>query len=167
LVSFTDTSTNSPNRWSWDFDDGSYASTQNPSHTFTDAGTYDVTLVAGNVVGDGAATTHTITAVASPVAWFYANPRSFGAVASPPSWYVKLYDRSTISGSAASSWYWKITKTGSAVVVHESTLQNPEIAFGATTATTFFTVTLEITDTNGNSGSISSDNAIIQQVNLP
>ena len=40
-VQFTDTSAGSPTSWSWDFGDGSAASTQqNPSHTYTAAGTY-------------------------------------------------------------------------------------------------------------------------------
>ena len=51
-VNFTDESTNTPTAWSWDFGDGSPASTdQNPSHTYTDAGTYTVTLTATNIWG--------------------------------------------------------------------------------------------------------------------
>lgn len=166
-VEFTDTSTNSPNRWSWDFDDGSYATTQNPNHTFMSAGTFDVTLVAGNAVGDGSETYHTITATASPVAWFYINPRSFGAIASPPNWTLKFYDMSSVTGSSASTWHWYVTRTGSTPIIYESTLRNPDIEFGPTTATTFWTVKLEVSDTNNNSGSTTVDYAIIQQVNLP
>jgi len=52
IVNFTDESTNTPSAWSWDFGDGSPASTdQNPSHTYTDAGTYTVTLTASNMSG--------------------------------------------------------------------------------------------------------------------
>lgn len=44
-VTFTDNSTGAPSAWSWDFGDGSPLSTdQNPTHTYSVAGAYDVTL---------------------------------------------------------------------------------------------------------------------------
>jgi len=44
-TTFTDTSTGTPTTWSWDFGDGTpKASTQNPQHTYTNPGTYTVTL---------------------------------------------------------------------------------------------------------------------------
>jgi len=71
-VSFTDQSTNSPTSWAWDFDnDGTVDSTdQNPTHTYTSAGTYTVKLTATNAGGsDDEIKTDYIT-VASPVpAW--------------------------------------------------------------------------------------------------
>ncbi len=52
-VQLTDQSTNTPTSWSWDFDnDGTVDSTaQNPSHTYTAAGTYTVKLTASNGAG--------------------------------------------------------------------------------------------------------------------
>ena len=49
---FTDTSENFPASWSWDFGDGSTSTDQDPSHTYTDDGTYEVTLTVTNPVGD-------------------------------------------------------------------------------------------------------------------
>ena len=43
-VQFTDTSTGSPASWDWDFGDGSTSTEQNPSHIYTVAGVYTVTL---------------------------------------------------------------------------------------------------------------------------
>jgi PKD repeat protein len=43
-VAFTDTSTNSPTSWLWDFDDGTTSLQRNPTHLFLSAGDYDVTL---------------------------------------------------------------------------------------------------------------------------
>jgi len=43
-VQFTDTSTGSPSTWDWDFGDGSVSTEQNPSHVYTVAGVYTVTL---------------------------------------------------------------------------------------------------------------------------
>lgn len=50
-VGFTDTSLNSPTSWSWDFGDGNTSTSQNPIHTYTNAGTYTVNLTATNVYG--------------------------------------------------------------------------------------------------------------------
>ena len=50
-VSFTDQSGNSPTQWSWSFGDGGTASTANPTHTYSAAGTYDVTLTVTNSSG--------------------------------------------------------------------------------------------------------------------
>ena len=44
-VTFTDESSGSPETWDWDFGDGSpHSYVQNPSHTYTDVGTYTVSL---------------------------------------------------------------------------------------------------------------------------
>ncbi len=49
---FTDTTTNSPIHWAWDFGDNSLAdTTQNPTHTYTTAGTFTVTLITQNAFG--------------------------------------------------------------------------------------------------------------------
>ena len=50
-VTFTDQSTNSPTAWSWNFGDGGTSTAQNPSHTYTAAGTYTVSLTATNAGG--------------------------------------------------------------------------------------------------------------------
>ena len=51
-VSFTDTSTNTPTAWSWTFGDSNTSTVQNPSHTYSAAGTYTVALTATNERGN-------------------------------------------------------------------------------------------------------------------
>ncbi len=60
-VSFTDASLLSPTSWSWSFPGGSPSSstTQNPTVTYSTAGTYNVTLVASNANGTGTTMTKT------------------------------------------------------------------------------------------------------------
>lgn len=44
LANFTDLSTGDFNTWHWEFGDGSTSSVQNPTHVYSSAGTYNVTL---------------------------------------------------------------------------------------------------------------------------
>jgi len=50
-VVFTDSSSNTPTSWLWDFGDASSDTVQNPSHTYLAEGTYTVTLTATNAGG--------------------------------------------------------------------------------------------------------------------
>lgn len=50
-IAFSDVSGQAPSSWSWDFGDGNISFQQNPIHTYTTNGTFDVTLVATNSFG--------------------------------------------------------------------------------------------------------------------
>ena len=52
-VQFTDLSTGLPTSWLWTFGDGETGSDQNPLHTYTEVGWYDVSLAVGNAGGTG------------------------------------------------------------------------------------------------------------------
>lgn len=47
-IQFTDTSTENPGTWSWDFGDGTTSNEQDPSHVYSQAGTYTVILTVTN-----------------------------------------------------------------------------------------------------------------------
>ncbi len=47
-VQFIDTTTGFPTNWRWNFGDGTYSDTQNPTHVYTGIGRYTVTLKAQN-----------------------------------------------------------------------------------------------------------------------
>ncbi|MDR9399711.1 MAG: M4 family metallopeptidase [Salibacter sp.] len=49
--SFSDESANGPTGWTWDFGDGNTSTDQNPTHTYTQNGDFDVTLTATNSHG--------------------------------------------------------------------------------------------------------------------
>ena len=55
-VQFTDQSTNSPTSWSWNFGDGSTSTTQNPTHNYSKAGSYNVSLSVSNSAGSNTLT---------------------------------------------------------------------------------------------------------------
>ncbi|HSH67392.1 MAG TPA: PKD domain-containing protein, partial [Bacteroidia bacterium] len=51
-IKFTDKSSSSPTSWAWDFGDGGTSTQQNPTHTYTTAGTFTVKLKATNQYGN-------------------------------------------------------------------------------------------------------------------
>jgi len=76
-VKFTDKSTGSPTKWKWTFDDGATSTKQNPTHKYSTAGKYKVTLTVTNAAGSNTVTkTNYISVVAKPVAAFSASPTS-------------------------------------------------------------------------------------------
>jgi len=64
VVNFSDLSSNIPFAWSWDFGDGSTSIQQNPTHTYTTDGIYDVELIATNSFGNNTLTKTTYIEVA-------------------------------------------------------------------------------------------------------
>ena len=132
-VQFTDTSTGSPTSWSWNFNDGSTSTAQNPSHAFSTAGSYSVTLVAANVfdvqerhAGRGRHVR------LDPHGVLQLQP-----VLSDAEQAVQFTDTST---GAPISWSWNFGDGST------STAQNPSHAYAAVGSKT---VTLTVTDSSG------------------
>lgn len=71
-VTFTDFSTNSPSTWAWNFGDGTTSSQQNPTHSYSSAGAYSVTLTVSNDAGSNS-TTQNIVVNANPVVALVSN----------------------------------------------------------------------------------------------
>jgi len=66
-VQFVDASTCDPTVWSWDFGDGATSAEQNPVHTYTVPGTYNVSLTASNSGGSNTETKSRYVTVTAPV----------------------------------------------------------------------------------------------------
>ena len=144
-VSFTDTSTGSPapTAWSWTFDDLSSgglntSASQNPTHTFNTAGTYNVSHTATNTVGTSAPILHTVTVVnpSPPTANFNFSP--FSPVTNQNVFFTDL----STGSPAPTSWSWTFGDSGTSIQQHPS---------HAYTTTGTFTVTLIATNTAGDS----------------
>ena len=98
-VQFTDTSTNSPASWLWDFGDGNTSTTQNPEKTYATAGVYTVSLTVTSTAGSNTDTeTGYITVGDVPAASFYASETSGTAPLT-----VQFTDTST---NSPTSWSW-------------------------------------------------------------
>ncbi|MFA7198515.1 MAG: PKD domain-containing protein, partial [Methanoculleus sp.] len=135
-VQFTDASTGSPTSWAWDFGDGTTATEQNPTHTYTTAGTYTVKLTATNAGGsDSEEKTGYITVTSggsggdAPVANFTADVTSGKAPLT-----VNFTDLST---GSPTSWLWDFGDGTNA------TGQNPQHTY-----TTVGTYDVSLTATN-------------------
>ena len=133
-VAFTDSSTNSPTIWAWDFGDGGTSNVQNPSHTYGALGTYNVSLTVTNGYGSNTTTKTNYIAVSPqpPVASFTAQP--FWGISSPN---ITFTDTSTNNPTA---WLWNFGDGGS------STLQNPYHIY---TNKGYYNVTLTASNAGG------------------
>lgn len=112
VVSFTDQSTNAPTSWSWTFGDGGTSTAQNPSHTYTSPGTYNVSLVATNAYGSDTETKNGYITVTAPVV-----TANFSGT--PTSGEVPLSVQFTDASTNATSWSWTFGDGGT------STAENP------------------------------------------
>lgn len=150
-VEFTDTSTNTPTSWSWTFGDGGTSTAKNPSHQYTAAGTYTVTLTASNVAGSDDETKTGYVTVQNPpppVANFTGTPTSGLKPLT-----VQFTDTST---NAPTSWAWTFGDGGT------STLKNPDHVYASAGS---YTVTL--TATNGGGSDIETKTGYITVSNPP
>ncbi len=68
VINFTDLSTGSATGWMWDFGDGNTSTQQNPSHTYSAAGTYTVSLTVSNNVGTNSSSKANYITVVLPTA---------------------------------------------------------------------------------------------------
>ncbi len=120
-VNFTDLSTGSPTSWSWAFGDGGTSTLQNPSHIYSAAGQYTVSLTAANAAGPNTATkTNYITVSTGP------QPPSADFSGSPTSGQAPLTVNFTdLSTGSPTSWSWAFGDGGT------STLQNPSHIYSA------------------------------------
>lgn len=94
------------NQWVWNFGDGSPVSyLQNPTHIYTNAGTYTVTLNITSNKGCSATATNVVTVNAKPNLHFTANNNCLNVI-------TNFTNSSSISGGVISNWYWDINGDG-------------------------------------------------------
>ena len=129
-VNFSDASTTSSTitSWNWDFGNGNSSTLQNPQHTFTSAGTYNVCLT----VTDGCSSNTTCQMITVNTC----TPPTPQFTESTTALVVSFSDASTTAGTI-SAWSWDFGDGNS------STLQNPTHTYAAAGT---FNVCLTVTD---------------------
>ena len=99
-VRFQDHSAGEPTAWHWDFGDGANSTVAEPLHSYSDSGTYTVTLTVSNAYGSE--TSQRILAVTDPNAALEAD---FGWTVDEPSIRAAVQYIDTSSGQPT-SWSW-------------------------------------------------------------
>ncbi|MCP3915545.1 MAG: PKD domain-containing protein [bacterium] len=133
-VSFTNQASGEVNSYSWSFGDGSTSSQANPSHTYTNAGTYNVSLTVSGPGGSDSETKNGyITAtVGAPEADF----AGFPTVGNTP--HTVIF--SDLTTGTATSWSWNFGDGGT------SSAQNPQHTYNTSGV---FNVSLTATGPGG------------------
>ena len=128
--------------WVWDFGDGASAAIQNPSHTYSTAGTFVVTLTITSQTGCTGVVTQTVSVSALPNAVFSSSPPCLGSA-------VTLMDGSVSSaGNPIMQWSWNMPGANPST----STAQNASATYLTAGS---HTVSLEVTSQQGCKNSIS------------
>jgi len=147
-VTFTNQSSNAVT-YLWEFGDGSTSVLENPTYTYTNPGTYTVTLNAfGSSGSDSSVFSNQVMVLPSPVANFQAYPQ----VITNPDDTVFFADNSW------NAWTWEWTFGDPSSGNNTSTDQNPWHYYASNGA---YTVTLVVTNSLGCSDSLTKPNFIL------
>ena len=154
-MAFTDTSSGNPTAWYWTFGDGTSASTQNPSHAYSNPGTYSVTLTASNNAGSSSTSSSVtiVPQVPAPVASFTYTVNGKTVIFKdtstgiPTKWSWSFGDRKTSKAQNPSHTYSKagtytVTLTASNSAGSSSTTVSVNVGTQATVPVASFTYTV-------------------------
>ena len=131
-ITFTNTSIPAPSTATWDFGDAGTSTAISPTHVYTTAGTYTVTLISADASGCKDTTTDTVTVNQTPVASFTADTMT--ACSAP----FTVNFTSTSTGGTDYAWDFGDGST--------SILQNPSHTY---TTPGVYSVTLTVTNSSG------------------
>lgn len=139
-VMFTNTSSGSPIDFSWNFGDGSAETTlENPIHTYTTGGNYDITFIVGNSAGCADTLIQNIEVFTIPQIAFEATTVCLFNVTS--------FTNQTVDPTPISQWYWEFGDGNSSFQENPTYIyQNPGI----------YDVVLQVTNINGCDSSVTA-----------
>lgn len=157
-INFSDQSTGTPTSWSWTFTGGTPATSasQNPSVTYNSAGTYNVSLTVTNAAGSDTKTKTGYITVTNPTGGPLDADFSASSTSLVTHQTITFTDQS--SGSPV-SWLWTFTNGTPST----STQQSPQVKWGQQGA---FTVSLTVTDAQGNTSTETKNQYILAAANL-
>jgi len=148
-VNFTDESENNPTSWLWDFGDGNTSTQQNPSHIYSSAGQYTISLLVENEEGSNTEikTSYIIvnTNPNAPIAAFSASPTSGTEPLT-----VNFTDESE---NNPTNWQWNF---GDGNIIYH---QNPTHTYNSDGS---YTVSLKVSNEDGSDTEIKTNFIIIE-----
>ena len=153
LVQFNDQSTGNPVNWSWNLGNGTISNLQNPSTTYLNPGTYNVTLTVTDAANNTSTFSNTITAIPSPIVNFVASDTI--PQCAPKT--IQFTDFTNLGASGAATYFWDFGDGNT------SNLQNPIHTY---TTPGNYNVTLSVTN-SANCIKILTKNNYIKIVNKP
>jgi len=144
-IQFTDSSTNSPSSWKWEYKVGEgewtqFSTSQNPTYTFPGEDTYSVRLTVSNTYGE-TTETKSIGVYLAPTASF-----SAATTSTTPDTDIQFSDESL---GNPDTWHWQYRVNGAAdwIDFSQHAVENPVQQF-STTGT--YDIRLHVTSTGGN-----------------
>ena len=143
-VTFSDASSGGASTWFWNFGDGGTGTIENPSHVYSTAGTYTVSLMAGNATGFSTATNSVSVSSAGPISPSF----TFTPTAPLTGQAINFLDTST---GGPTSWSWDFGDG-----VGKSSLQNP--VYDYLTAGTY---AVNLTVSNASGTTTVSNNVVV------
>ncbi len=129
--------------WSWSFGDGGTSTNQNPSHTYSSLGNYNVALSIVDTDGNSSNVTHNIAITQPPIADFTKSDTAC------TTGLVFFYDDSTPNGGTITDYLWTFPDD------HYSYDEDTYFVFLNTEY--YYDVSLEVTDNNGCSHEITKN----------
>ena len=143
-VAFADASSGGASTWLWSFGDGGTSTMQNPGHVYSIAGTYTVSLMAGNATGFSTVSNSVSVSSAASITPSF----TYAPTAPLTGQAVTFTDTST---GGPTSWSWDFGDS-----VGKSALQNP--VYDYLTAGTY---TVKLTVSNASGSTTVSHNVIV------
>lgn len=154
-IQFTDSTVTTVadiSNWLWDFGDGTTSTDQNPTHTYLTSGIYTVSLSVLNLNGCSNTVSHDVEVYAAPIANFdFVDPTCAEDT-------VQFIDYSTTpAGTNITEWKYYFGDGDSTIIIPTASadVQHQYDSSGT------FTVTLQITNSNGCQSSISKNIVIL------
>jgi PKD repeat protein len=153
-VDFTDTSSNNPVGWSWNFGDNTSSSVQNPSHIYTISGIYTVSLTAFNNAGNNILTRVNYINVTSNTIIPYAN-----FVATPLIVNVgNIVNFTDLSNNNPTTWLWDFGDGNTSI------LKNPTHTYS--TLGMYYTIKLTASNAFGSNTIIKNDYIYVSSASI-
>ncbi|GAI18242.1 unnamed protein product, partial [marine sediment metagenome] len=135
-IVFTNTSTGTGLTFLWNFGDSNIDNTTNPSHSYSDSGTYTVALTATDINGCDSTLSQVINIIPFPTTDFYVDT----FVTNCPPVIINFTDMSTAINDSIVSWIWDFGDGAT------SNVQNPVHTYSSPGT---FDVTLVVTNSTG------------------